>query len=109
MPAFGVFHSGPYSVRIPKNTDHNNSEYGHFLRSGHQENLNWSQQNLDLSSGKSQLFVIKCRPAIMKINLNLVRNVIPYWRSAELAGEKDNFLQNNLKKVLMRFNYSKEI
>ena len=25
--------SGPYSVRIRENTDQNNSEYGHFLRS----------------------------------------------------------------------------
>ena len=26
-------YSGPYSVRMRKNTDQNNSEYGHFLRS----------------------------------------------------------------------------
>ena len=26
-------YSGLYSVRIPENTDQNNSEYGHFLRS----------------------------------------------------------------------------
>ena len=29
---FGVIpYSGPYSVRMRKNTDQNNSEYGHFL------------------------------------------------------------------------------
>ena len=26
-------YSDPYSVRMRENTDHNNSEYGHFLRS----------------------------------------------------------------------------
>ena len=26
--------SGPYSVRLRENTDQNNTEYGHFLRSG---------------------------------------------------------------------------
>ena len=28
----------PYSVRIRESTDQNNSEYGHFLRSGCQKN-----------------------------------------------------------------------
>ena len=33
-------YSGPYSVRMRKNTDQNNSEYGHFLRSDkHNEKL----------------------------------------------------------------------
>ena len=27
-------YSGPYSVQMRENTDQNNSEYGHFLRSG---------------------------------------------------------------------------
>ena len=27
-------YSGPYSVWMQENTDQNNSEYGHFLRSG---------------------------------------------------------------------------
>ena len=29
----------PYSVRVPKNTDQNNSEYGHFLRSVDNEQI----------------------------------------------------------------------
>ena len=30
-------YSGPYSVRMRQNTDQNNSEYGHFLRSSTDE------------------------------------------------------------------------
>ena len=31
--AYTRSYSGPYSVQIRENTDQNNSEYGHFLRS----------------------------------------------------------------------------
>ena len=68
VSVLGVY-SGPYSVRMRENTDQNNSEYGHFLRS----------ENNKLSMGQFKkyvtcikvLFIVLTYITLSPISLNI--------------------------------------
>ena len=60
-----ILRISPYSVRMQEDADHNNSEYGHFLRNGNHHGMEINQILMETISF----------PFVFKINIILYTNI----------------------------------